>query len=175
MSTDRNAMLDEAVEHIAAKHEREHWSFPPDDPAHKSHRDALRAELELAEPFFATHYEQKGAEGERGKLDEALRHFESEANAAEELEKQQHPMTMTRQRYRVEASTYRYVLKTIASALSEKETEQPSPEAVKVYTTEHARMRLREVLTIAEWPQDGTAEEYFIREVFPDQPSGQER
>jgi hypothetical protein len=41
-------------------------------------------------------------------------------------------------------------------------------EPVRVYTTEQARMRLREVLATAEWPQDGTAEEYFIREVFPD-------
>jgi len=43
---------------------------------------------------------------------------------------------------------------------------------VKIYTTEQARMRLREVLLTAEWPQDGTAEEYFIREVFPDDGDG---
>jgi hypothetical protein len=36
------------------------------------------------------------------------------------------------------------------------------------YTTEQARMRLREAMQIHEWPKDGTSEEYFIRAVFPD-------
>lgn len=43
-----------------------------------------------------------------------------------------------------------------------------TPASPPRYSTEQARMRLREVLTTAEWPEDGTAEEYFIREVFPD-------
>lgn len=38
------------------------------------------------------------------------------------------------------------------------------------YTTEQARMRLRETLLTEEYPQDGTAEEYFIRAAFPDDP-----
>jgi hypothetical protein len=49
--------------------------------------------------------------------------------------------------------------------------------SVPRYSTEQARMRLREALQIHEWPQDGTAEEYFIRDVFPDpdQPGEQPR
>lgn len=36
------------------------------------------------------------------------------------------------------------------------------------YTTEQARMRLREAMETHEWPEDGTSLEHFIRAVFPD-------
>lgn len=91
--------------------------------------DALTA----AEPFLATHYEQKGAEGERQRLDKALRHFENEAGAADELILNTGESAMSpryevpwRRRYAIERDTYRHVLKTILAALSEKETDQPS-------------------------------------------------
>jgi hypothetical protein len=55
-------------------------------------------------------------------LSTVLRHFESEASAADELMLQNHPMPMTRQRYRVERDVYRYVLKQISEATPDGET-----------------------------------------------------
>jgi hypothetical protein len=46
----------------------------------------------------------------------------------------------------------------------------PTSQETATYTTEQARMRLRETLLTEEYPQDGTAEEYFIRAAFPDDP-----
>lgn len=48
-------------------------------------------------------------------------------------------------------------------------TQPPAdPEVGEHYTTEQARMRLRETFATHEPPSDGTSEEYFIRAAFPD-------
>ena len=51
----------------------------------------------------------------------------------------------------------------IPAALSEEQREDS-----RRYTTEQARMRLREAFAVSELPQDGTDLEYFIRAAFPD-------
>lgn len=49
-----------------------------------------------------------------------------------------------------------------------------TPDPAGRYTTEQARMRLRETLLTHELPEDGTADEYFIRAAFPDDPTNRE-
>jgi len=69
-----------------------------------------------------------------------LAHFESEANAADELMRQNHPMSMTRNRYRVERDTYRYVLEQIRATQSE---QSHTEEGMKFADEEHLRRHTR--------------------------------
>lgn len=123
--------LSEAVESLARRLYEDGTSQPlgawPPKPGHSGtdYAEAFRdrARSYLADPVLASHYEQKGAEGERAKLEPVIEAARIFLHCSEEIERsgEYGPMSQYEDSW--------HDLQDALAALSQKETDQPGEES----------------------------------------------